>query len=57
MLAYKIRKCLDSDGRYGKAEILLKEIIKKKRKRLKDDDPSMLSNMADLVSTYQNQGR
>jgi tetratricopeptide (TPR) repeat protein len=56
-LAYKVRKCLNSDGRYREAEILFNEILEKKRKRLEDDDPSMLSSMANLALTYQNQGQ
>jgi tetratricopeptide (TPR) repeat protein len=56
-LAYKVAKCLNSDGRYHEAEILFKEILEKKRKRLKDDDPSTLTSMANLASTYWNQGR
>jgi len=56
-LAYKVGKCLDRDGRYREVEILFKEIVEKKRKRLEDNDPSMLSSVADLASTCRYQGR
>ena len=34
-----------------------KEILKKKRKRLEDGNPSMLGSMASLIITYWNQGQ
>ncbi|KAN0087192.1 hypothetical protein V8E54_000880 [Elaphomyces granulatus] len=56
-LVEKVARCLSSDGRYHEAEILFKEVVEKKRKRLKDDDEEMLASMAWMASTYRNQGR
>src|SRR5712664_36463 len=56
-LAEKVARCLSSDGRYHEAEVLFKEVVEKKRKRLTNDDHEMLASMAWMASTFRNQGR
>ena len=56
-MAQKVAECLDCGGRYHEAGVLFKEVFEKKSKRLKNDDEEMLSSMAWLASTYQDQGR
>jgi hypothetical protein len=55
-LCEMVALCLSADGRYNDAETLFKEVLEKRAKRLKEKDPKMFKSMADLASTFWNQG-
>ncbi|KAL2859897.1 purine and uridine phosphorylase [Aspergillus lucknowensis] len=54
-LLQNVGRCLRTDGRYSEAAVLFKDMTKVRRRKLGDDDA--VSLMADLASTYSDQGR
>ncbi|KAB8237922.1 uncharacterized protein BDW43DRAFT_321109 [Aspergillus alliaceus] len=56
-LIEKIADCLGSDGRYHEAEVLYNRLISINQEKNGQEHPSTLISMADLASTYRNQGR
>jgi nucleoside phosphorylase/tetratricopeptide (TPR) repeat protein len=56
-LVQKIGQCLYSDGRYTEAAVVFKNALRVQKKKRGDMDPSTLTSMAWLASTYRNQGR
>ncbi|KAL4751018.1 hypothetical protein BDW72DRAFT_193288 [Aspergillus terricola var. indicus] len=49
--------CLNTDGRYNKAEELLVQVMETRKQVLGPEHPDTLTSMANLASTYWNQGR
>jgi hypothetical protein len=49
--------CLYSDGRYNEAEVSFMEVAERRKKVLGAEHPDTLTSMANLASTYRNQGR
>jgi nucleoside phosphorylase/tetratricopeptide (TPR) repeat protein len=56
-LIENIANCLASDGRYQEAEVLYSDLVKIRQRKIGPEDPSTLTSMARLASTYRNQGR
>jgi tetratricopeptide (TPR) repeat protein len=56
-LTERIADCLLSDGRYQEAEVIYKKIVRINQKKADPQDPSTLTSMVSLASTYWNQGR
>ncbi|OCK74986.1 HET-domain-containing protein, partial [Lepidopterella palustris CBS 459.81] len=56
-LAWKYAMSLYIDGRYGEAEVPFKEVFQTRKRVLGEEHPSTLTSMANLASTYRNQGR
>ena len=56
-LMWRFGMCLYSDGRYNEAEISFMEVEERRKKVLGAEHPSTLTSMANLASTYRNQGR
>ncbi|KAK7402787.1 hypothetical protein QQX98_011467 [Neonectria punicea] len=56
-LLWKYGLCLYYDARYREAEILFERAMETCKTRLGADHPDTLASMANLASTYQNQGR
>ncbi|KAF5507555.1 Kinesin light chain [Colletotrichum aenigma] len=44
-------------GNYSRAEVLAQDAVRVRRERLGEEHPSTLTSMANLASTYMNQGR
>ncbi|KAE8396148.1 hypothetical protein BDV23DRAFT_168402 [Aspergillus alliaceus] len=56
-LVWKVRMCLYGDGRYNEAELLYMEVLGTQKQVPGPEHPSTLTNMANLVLTYREQGR
>ncbi|KAF1810813.1 HET-domain-containing protein [Eremomyces bilateralis CBS 781.70] len=56
-LQWRYGTCLDADGRWSEAEVAYSQVLKIEEKELGADHPSTLTIMANLASTYRNQGR
>ena len=56
-LVFRYACCLYEDGRWDDAEIPFTEVLDTKRRELGAEDPSMLTSIGYLASTYRNQGR
>ena len=56
-LVLRYASCLYEDGRWDDAEIPFTEVLDTKRRELGAEDPSMLTSIGNLASTYRNQGR
>ncbi|KKA23702.1 kinesin light chain 1, partial [Rasamsonia emersonii CBS 393.64] len=56
-LLMKLGQCLLSDGRYNDAEKPFLEVMEARKKVLGEEHPATLASMANLASTYRNQGR
>ncbi|KAB8235186.1 uncharacterized protein BDW43DRAFT_299123 [Aspergillus alliaceus] len=56
-LVAKIAGCLSSDGRYHEAEVLYSDLLKIKQVKDGPEHPNTLTSMANLASTFLNQGR
>ncbi|KAL4863582.1 hypothetical protein BDV12DRAFT_206383 [Aspergillus spectabilis] len=56
-LVQNIGRCLQTDGRYNEAAVLFEDIVKIENKVKSKHDPSTLTSMSDLASTYSDQGR
>ncbi|KAL2819483.1 violaceus kinesin [Aspergillus granulosus] len=56
-LVWNIGRCLQAEGRYQEAAVLFEDIVQLQKRERGDDDPLTLTSMADLASTYRNQGR
>ncbi|KAL4815509.1 hypothetical protein BDW67DRAFT_191537 [Aspergillus spinulosporus] len=52
----RISDCLASDGRYSEAEVLYIQLMRVNHEERGSEHPSTLTNMANLASTYFNQG-
>jgi len=48
--------CLYSDGRFNEAGVLFVEVIETRMRVLGAEHPSTLTSMANLASTFWNQG-
>ena len=55
-LAWKIGMCLYCDGRFNEAEGYFAEVMETRKRVLGQEHPSTLISIANLASTYQNQG-
>ena len=55
-LAWRFEMCLYTNRRYNKAKILFVEVIQMRQRVLGAEYPDMLTSIANLASTYQNQG-
>jgi hypothetical protein len=49
--------CLYQDGRWDEAEVAIAQVLEVERRTLGADHPDTLTSMANLASTYRNQGR
>jgi WD40 repeat protein len=49
--------CLYSNGRYNKAEVSFIEVAERQKKVLGAEHPDTLTSIANLASTYRNQGQ
>jgi Tetratricopeptide repeat len=56
-LTWRFGMCLYRDGRYNEAEVSFMEVAEKQKKVLGEEHPSTLTSMANLASTFWNQGR
>ncbi|KAH7390643.1 hypothetical protein BKA66DRAFT_568583 [Pyrenochaeta sp. MPI-SDFR-AT-0127] len=56
-LVWKCAMALVSDGWYNESEELFMQLIETRKRMLGDEHPSTLTSMANLASTYRNQGR
>ncbi|RYP58955.1 hypothetical protein DL770_010316 [Monosporascus sp. CRB-9-2] len=56
-LLWKYGICLYYDGRYQEAEAPFERVMETRKTKLGADHPSTLTSMANLASTYRNQGR
>ncbi|KAL4781230.1 violaceus kinesin [Aspergillus varians] len=56
-LVQNIGRCLQTDGRYSGAAVLFEDIVELQRRKRRPEHPDTLTSMADLASTYRNQGR
>jgi hypothetical protein len=56
-LIRRYERCLNEDGRWNEAETIITEILEIEKRNLGGDHPSTLVSMANLASTYRNQGR
>jgi hypothetical protein len=51
-LSQRFGQCLLSDEQYDKAEALFLEVMERHKRVLGQENPSMLTSMANLASTY-----
>ncbi|KAK6605164.1 hypothetical protein H4I96_05746 [Botrytis cinerea] len=56
-LSRRYGACLFSDGRYNEATVPLVEVMERDKSVFGQEHPSTLTSMANLASTYRNQGR
>ncbi|KAL4995248.1 violaceus kinesin [Aspergillus recurvatus] len=56
-LVQNVGRCLEADGRYSRAAVLFEDILGIQRRERDHDNALTLASMADLASTYWNQGR
>jgi hypothetical protein len=56
-LLWRYRMCLYEDGRWNKAKAAIIEVLEIEKRDLGADHPDTLISMANLASTYRNQGR
>ncbi|KAF2731804.1 kinesin light chain [Polyplosphaeria fusca] len=56
-LVWKCATALYNDGRWREAEQLIMQVVETSSRVLGDEHPSTLTSMANLASTYRNQGR
>ncbi|KAF1814281.1 HET-domain-containing protein [Eremomyces bilateralis CBS 781.70] len=56
-LQWRYGTCLDADGRWSEAEVVYSQIYEIEEKVLGTEHPDTLTSMANLASTYRNQGR
>ncbi|KAL4894296.1 hypothetical protein BDV59DRAFT_16760 [Aspergillus ambiguus] len=56
-LIQKIGQCLHSDGRYNEAAVVLERALGIHRRRFGDLDPSTLTSMAWVTTSYRSQGQ
>ena len=56
-LLWRYATCLSADGRWNEAEAAFVEGFEIEKRELGVDHPSTLTSMANLASTYRNQGR
>jgi hypothetical protein len=57
ILLWKFGMCLYSDRRYNEAETPILRVMETRRRVLGPEHPDTLTSMANLASTYRNQGR
>ncbi|KAF1828268.1 kinesin light chain [Decorospora gaudefroyi] len=56
-IAWKCALALSSDGRYNESEELFMEVMETFKRVLGEEHPDTLTSIANLASTYSNQGR
>ncbi|KAF2181041.1 putative kinesin light chain [Zopfia rhizophila CBS 207.26] len=56
-LLWKFRKCARRDRRYKEAEKAFAQVMQTRKRKLGAEHPSTLTSIANLASTYRNQGR
>ncbi|KAH8647477.1 hypothetical protein BGZ60DRAFT_521339 [Tricladium varicosporioides] len=56
-LAWKVGRCLHSDGRWKEAEELIMQLIETQKRVLGQEHPDTLCSIANLALVYWNQGR